>query len=89
MASTPRAKRTPKAAPPVETPPTTGVLYVRNVPVPIIVLLDMWVAERREELAAVATDTASRRTAASFSRNDLLADIIDAAVRARGAGAST
>lgn len=89
MASTPRAKRTPKAPPPVETPATTGVLYVRNVPVQTIAALDEWVAARREELAAVATDTASRRTAASFSRNDLLADIVDAAVRARAAGAST
>ena len=89
MTSTPRAKRTPKAAPPVETPATTGVLYVRNVPTPTIAALDAWVAARREELSAAATDTASRRTAASFSRNDLLADIIDAAVRARAAGAST
>lgn len=80
MADTSR-KKTAKAAAPAPSPPP--VLYVRNVSPETIAALDAWVAARRAELGATATDTASKRVAAAFSRNDLLVDIIEAAVKAR------
>lgn len=81
MADTSRKK---PAAKPVAAPtPPAPVLYIRNVSPETIAALDSWVASRRAELGAAATDTASRRVAAAFSRNDLLVDIIEAAVKAR------
>lgn len=72
-----------KRAAPVATPPLVPVLYIRGPTPETIAALDAWVAERRAELASSASDTASRRTAASFSRNDLVLDIIAAALKAR------
>ena len=83
MADTPKAKR--RAPPAAPSPPPASVFYVRGASPDTIAALDTWVAERREELGAAATDTASRRIAASFSRNDLVLDIIAAALKARAA----
>lgn len=81
MADTPRKRRAAKTPDPSPDPPP--VLYVRNVERATIAALDAWVLARRAELSASANDTASKRVAAAFSRNDLLVDIIEAAVKAR------
>lgn len=82
MADPQRSKR--RAAKPAD-PAPAGVLYVRGVSAETIAALDAWVAERRAELSAAATDAATRRIAGSLSRNDLLVDIIEGAVKAHGA----
>jgi len=82
MADTPRTKR---RVPPAAAPPSSAVLYVRGASRETVAALDAWVADRRAELSTSAGDTASRRIAASFSRNDLVLDIIAEALRARAA----
>ncbi len=89
MADTPRKRRAAKAPDPSPSPSPPPVLYVRNVAPDTIAALDAWVLACRAELGASANDTASKRVAAAFSRNDLLVDIIEAAVKARASEAAT
>lgn len=63
----------------------TAPLFVRCRDRSTVDKLDEWVAQRRAELSAAATDAATRRIAASFSRNDLVLDLIDEALMARKA----
>lgn len=77
----PKRKRAHAAPPPNPSP----VIYVRNATPQTVASLDAWVAERRAEINAAATDTATRRIAASFSRNDLVLDIIATALARREA----
>lgn len=78
----PKTPKAPKARAPEPSPPPP-VLYVRGVAPDIIAALDAMVSARRAELGAAATDNATRRAAASLSRNDVLVDIITDAVKAR------
>jgi len=55
-------------------------LLTRGVPLAVVAALDAMVEARRIELLARATDSASRRVATSFSRNDLVVDILSEAV---------
>ena len=58
----------------------TTALHVRGVPLAVVAGLDALVDQRRAELEAKATDTLTRRFAASLSRNDIIVDILAAAV---------
>lgn len=86
---TPKAPKTRAAAPDPPAPAPAPVLYVRGVAPDIIAALDAMVTARRAELGAAATDNATRRAAASLSRNDVLVDIITDAVKARAAVTSS
>ena len=55
-------------------------LLTRGVPLAVVAALDAMVEARRVELLARANDSASRRVATSFSRNDLVVDILSEAV---------
>jgi hypothetical protein len=79
MADMKTRKKTSKAADPK--PPNTSVL-TRNVPLDVLDWLEERLLERRNELAAKATDAHSRRAASSYSRNDLVVDILSDAMRA-------
>ena len=65
-------------------PPAVPVLYIRGPSPELLAALDAWTMARRAQLSATASDAASRRTAANFSRTDLVLDVLADAVRARG-----
>ena len=81
MADTKRTKgpRAPKNAPQEPADGTTA-LHVRGVPLAVVHGLDAMVEARRAELEAKATDSLTRRFAASLSRNDIIVDILTGAV---------
>jgi hypothetical protein len=87
------AKRTKGSRAPKNTPDTaaddTTALHVRGVPLAVVKGLDAIVETRRAELEAKATDSLTRRFAASLSRNDIIVDILSAAVeRSKTSGGS-
>lgn len=81
MADTKRTKgpRVPKNTAETATEETTA-LHVRGVPLAVVKGLDVIVEARRAELEAKATDSLTRRFAASLSRNDIIVDLLTEAV---------
>lgn len=82
MADTKRTKgpRAPKNAPQEPADVPTTALHVRGVPLAVVHGLDAMVEARRKELEAKATDSLTRRFAASLSRNDIIVDLLTEAV---------
>lgn len=83
MADSKTRKRPAKAAAPAETAEVkSGTLLTRNVPLDVVAWLDARVEQQRAALAAKATDALSRRFAGSYSRNDLVVDLLVDAMNA-------
>lgn len=59
-------------------PPAVPVLYIRGPSPELLAHLDRLVEERRAQLASSTSDAASRRIAATFSRTDLVLDLLAA-----------
>lgn len=85
MPPSPAPKRKRRPPTPDPSPDAGAVLYIRGASPGMVAALDAWTEERRAELSAGASTPSAQRFAASFSRTDLLLDIIAAAIEARAA----